>query len=398
MFGFNIFLFALKNLRRKPLRVAILTLAIATLGTVVFFSSVFTQKVKRSISQMSARLGADLIVVPTGSKRSVENILLENQAKSFYMSKNILEKLKNIEGITQITFQTYLVTLTATCCSVPETLVVVFDPETDFIIKPWLKKKDELKKLKPGEAIAGAESAYNIRLELVDISLFGKNFSIVETLDKTGTGLDTALFISPESYEELIKNHSALAEFKDKVSVIFIKADPAYDLEKIEKEIENNIIEVDVVTRKDIGRELIKTLRDINLIFMFVIILLGVVTFVLTWAVFSAVVNERYFEIGILRAMGAKYRDILKLFLIESIIVSLIGSILGIIIGVFCYKGITPWFYSFRLLSAPLPLVSYLILLGLVLFINLSIPIVGALIPLLRFRRMEPLTLIKKGG
>jgi ABC-type antimicrobial peptide transport system permease subunit len=46
------------------------------------------------------------------------------------------------------------------------------------------------------------------------------------------------------------------------------------------------------------------------------------------------VVSERTSEIGLRKAVGAKYYDIMSQFLIESVLVTLIGGIIGIIIGV----------------------------------------------------------------
>lgn len=44
-------------------------------------------------------------------------------------------------------------------------------------------------------------------------------------------------------------------------------------------------------------------------------------------------VSERTVEIGIRKALGAKRRDILRLFLSESVAISLLGSLLGLVLG-----------------------------------------------------------------
>ena len=45
------------------------------------------------------------------------------------------------------------------------------------------------------------------------------------------------------------------------------------------------------------------------------------------------VVTERTAEIGLKKALGAKNSDILKEFLIESILVTVLGGIIGILFG-----------------------------------------------------------------
>jgi len=47
-------------------------------------------------------------------------------------------------------------------------------------------------------------------------------------------------------------------------------------------------------------------------------------------------VAERTFEIGLRKAVGAREADILKQFLVESIVMTALGGIVGMIVGIVC--------------------------------------------------------------
>ena len=52
-------------------------------------------------------------------------------------------------------------------------------------------------------------------------------------------------------------------------------------------------------------------------------------------------ITERTKEIGLLKAIGAKRKDILIQFLIESVVMTLVGGVIGIVIGVFAALGVS---------------------------------------------------------
>lgn len=91
------------------------------------------------------------------------------------------------------------------------------------------------------------------------------------------------------------------------------------------------------------------------------------------------VVTERTSEIGLKKAMGAKNSDILKEFLIESVLVTILGGILGIILG-----AILSWLVAFIAVSSGLnwvfsvPLYAIFIAVGVSAVIGISFGVLPA--------------------
>lgn len=393
---FSLFTLALKNLKRKPLRTGILVVAIGLLVSALVFAFSFVRRVESSIKITADRLGADLLVVPTGSRGAAEDVLLENKVKSFYMDRSIVERVKGFEGISDVTHQTYLVTISGACCDVPESIVVAFDQDTDFVIRPWLEKKLG-GRLGKGEAIVGNESAFNIRLGLTEVDgvLFGNIFKMVGVLDKTGTGLDNAIFIDEKNIEDIVKGGKADIR-PGRISAIFVRVKKGIDPYKVAGQIEDSIIEVDTMARKDIGKSMLSTLSDINRIFSITVLLAAILSVFLVWAVFSAIANERAKEVGIMRAIGAKESHVVKLFLFEVFIIGGIGSLVGIFSGTALSLALAKGFSILRSLSGELGVLER-IAIGVVSFlIGTGICALGALSPIQRIKKLEPLLAIKE--
>jgi putative ABC transport system permease protein len=388
--------FAVKNLKRKPLRTAILMFSIALLASALVFSLSFVQRVNGSIKKSSERLGADVLVVPTNARGAAEEILLENRIKTFYMKRSILDRVRALPGVDKATEQVYLVTVAGVCCSVPESMVIAFNQDTDFIIKPWLKEKLS-RRLGRGEAVAGAESAFNIRLGLVEMDsmLFGNVFRLIGALERTGTGLDTAVLIGIDNLPAIVASGKVKNLQADDISVIFVKVKPGVDPAKVAAEVEDNIIEADAMARKDIGKNIIATLKDMSRIFTMTIVLTAVMSFFLVWAIFTAIANERSKEVGIMRAIGAKERHIFRIFLIEVLVIGLAGSILGILAGTGLSAIFAKTFSIVKQLSTDLSAVERIVIALISFAGGTAICVLGALGPIQRLKKMEPLLVIK---
>lgn len=392
---FNLFIVALKNLRRKSFRTAVLIVSIGLLVSILVFGSSFIISVSSSLQRASDRLGADLLVVPMGARDYAAEVLLETKTKAFYMDKGVLDKVKNVEGVKEVTYQTYLTTILGVCCDIASAKVVAFDQDSDFIVKPWLRKAIG-RDLKKGEAIIGYGAYENYGLLDVERSvLFGNEFEFVGVLEKTGTGLDNAIFVSEENIPGIVEKGKSQLK-TGQISLIFVNVKDGYEPEEVGRKIEGEILEVDTTTRSDMGKKIISTLTDINKVFLITIVLASVLSTFLTWTIFSAIVNERFREVGIMRAIGAKGSHIMTMFVIEVFVLGLLGSIVGIALGTYMSLTLSKIFTLLRDMAATLTLAERIEVSLLGLLVGIGICIVGSLSSIVRIKRLEPLTALKE--
>ena len=123
---------------------------------------------------------------------------------------------------------------------------------------------------------------------------------------------------------------------------------------------------------------------------------------VLVALLFSAIVQERYREIGLLRALGARPCQVMTVILGEAAIITGLAGLAGLIFGtaLLLIFARSLGFY-FDLLGIPFSWPSPLILqLAAVATVAVSalLGVVGASVPAWRVRRMAPQALIHSGA
>lgn len=98
-------------------------------------------------------------------------------------------------------------------------------------------------------------------------------------------------------------------------------------------------------------------------------------------------VTERTREIGIMKAVGARRRDIMQLFLVESLILGVIGALFGVIVGLgFGYLGVTlagwPMAYPFDWV-------------GIAVAVGIIVGVVSGLYPAWRGAKVDPIEALR---
>lgn len=122
---------------------------------------------------------------------------------------------------------------------------------------------------------------------------------------------------------------------------IAVKLTPGSDMSKITQQI-NDVISKSRLSHADLRIEnLLKQRHQLNNILGIVTVVLSIIAGISLFVsglsimtIMLVTVNERTREIGIKKSIGATNRDIMKEFLIESILITIIGGALGVTVGI----------------------------------------------------------------
>jgi putative ABC transport system permease protein len=131
---------ALENLKAKPVRSACLALVAAVLGFVLFGGSILSLNCRRGLDTVTKRFGADLMVVPEGTSDRAQSLLLRGAAAYFYFDPEVVGSVARMEGIACASPQFFLTSLSESCCDAMVQLIA-YEPETDFVVRPWMAEK-----------------------------------------------------------------------------------------------------------------------------------------------------------------------------------------------------------------------------------------------------------------
>lgn len=351
------------NLRRKRFRSFALVTALAVVIGAFFADVLLTRSIGNTLEVGVGRLGADVVVVPKGHEKEAQAVMLEGTPSSFFMKQAVVDQLKGLPEIAQLSPQlffrpfSYLV-----CCTTENVLMVGYDPATDFTIAPWVRYYLN-KGQGNNELVVGARVKFYPGQE---ITLFGRVLKIVASLDVTGLGYyDNTAFLPMEGARMLIRalkqNEGAnllhvrkeasdlsmsqlFADQKTQeaqlqevdpegISAIFIKVKDGVNVKKFAESIPVRYPDLSVINIRSATLSIKRQLTKMLDAFFLPILILIVMGTVILSAIFGMSANERRREIGLIRAMGATQGKVFQLFLAESCLVASLGCLFGILGG-----------------------------------------------------------------
>ena len=347
-----------------------------------------------SLNRAQERLGADVVVVPRGSETQVEGALLLGNATNTYMPMDYVARISHLPGVAVASPQLYMMSMSdASCCSVPNMLMVAYDSRTDFALEPWLKQK-----LGGDLALGQAVGGKNVFVPAGQnaIKLYGYDFKLVGNLESTGTNLDQTLFMTFQTAYDMervsqLKAEVPLPILKDKATAVMIKLDPRADRARVTKSINSYLPGVTAIASPDMFGAYRSQASGVLHTLLVVLVLMIVLSLAVTALVFWMSVNERRRQIGVMRALGATQKHVLFSFLTEAVMLALGGGAVGAVVAATClylFRDALVTAFGFPFLFPSAASLAALLALGLVL--ALAVVGLAALVPALRAAREEP--------
>ncbi len=342
------FILALNNLRKRKLRSALTVLGVVIAVVSIFVLISLSLGLKFAVAEQFRTLGTDKIFIyPRASlagpgsggpiELSIEDV-------------KVIEKVSGVRGVSY---------------SVAAPAKIIFDGDlrfftvvgypfenADIFIESGAYEAEEGRVLKTGDdghVMIGNHYKHN---QLFDepigvrdnLNIQGKNFEVQAILEPIGNpGDDRLVYMSLEEMRELFK-------IPNRIDFIIVQIESGQDIKRVAEKIDKKLMSSrDVVEEtRDFNIQTPEELLDsfsgvLNIITGFLLAVAGISLLVggigIANTMYTSVL-ERTKEIGVMKAIGARNRDISSIFILEAGFLGMIGGILGIIFGYVIAEGI----------------------------------------------------------
>lgn len=338
------FLLALKSIRHRRLR-SWLTVIGIVIGVAAIISLItISRSLESTIENQFEQFGANRILI---------------SAKGFHGPGTLSQALTmdDVETIEKISGFEYVIP------GIFRSAEVVYKDETGFTLiggipSEWYEDfyKDTGIKIGEGRNIKKDEEHAAIIGSRVATEMFEKDihvgdkieighidFRVVGILEDIGNAQDdNQISIPLDAAREIF-------EEKEGVDLIIAQVKSASDIpqlqEKIEKELEKKRGDTNfqVLTATQILEQISQVLGIMQIVLVGIAAISLIVGAIGIMNSMYTSVLERTREIGIMKAIGVKNKDILTIFLIESGLIGLVGGVLGILLGIGLALAIGPF-------------------------------------------------------
>ena len=333
----SLYQLALKNIRGNAFRSWVVALCALLVAGFALGTTLIMRGAQESLNLVIGRLGADMVVVPSGTTMEVERALLMGETTRVWMPRSNVQQLAAIPGVQVASPQLFLSSLAnASCCSASDMFLIAYDPETDFTVTPWLDEKLG-QGLRLGEAVGGAYVFVPAGEE--NIKLYGYFVTLKANMEPTGTGLDQSMFLTFETAQDIARLSYSQAEKPleippDSVSTVMLRLEPGVKPSDVTRMIMRRVPGVTPIESLNLFQAYRKQMDGLSIGIKVAMGAALALSVLLIGLLFSMAANERRRELGAVRAMGATRRFVFQSLITEAGLLALVGGLTGIVLAV----------------------------------------------------------------
>jgi putative ABC transport system permease protein len=402
----NYLFLAIKNIRKRKLR-SWLTLLGIFIGIAAVVSLIsLGSGLQNAITGQFSTLGTDKLIVmnaetgfgPPGSTAIVK--LNEHDVELIEGVSGVGEVIPRLLRIVSLEYNK--ITNYGYIVSMPEDskkIDLIYETlNVEFYSGKQLKSEDY------GKIVLGNDFAKNNFFDKEiyvgsNINIQGKSFEVAGILEPASSfQINSVILMLDSDLKELLS-------IGDEWDMIIIKVQEGYDVEKVAEDIEEKI-------RKDrhekVGEESFsiqtpsQAIESVNTILNIINLVVVGIAFISLIVGGIGIANtmytgvlERTREIGVMKAIGAKNKDILLIFLFESGLLGLIGGIIGALIGISLALGISNAANTALGTELLLVKISWPLLIGAVGF-SFFVGIIAGVLPAIQASKLKPVEALRK--
>lgn len=385
-----------QNIRKRWLQTLTAVITI-TVGIALCFTLLFVQNsIASGISCSEARMGADLIVIPSAAKSMIEDedLLFTGAPVSVYMQEEeILSRIAELDSIKAVTTQFYGKTLSTGCCSsLNPVRIIGYDSKTDWTLTPWMQT-----------SLTGdlPENAVILGCKVDGFSdgsgkILGHDVTVASVLEETATSLDYSIFMNMNTVRSLLKEQSEYGHYWDDYgapetiisAVLLSVADDKKDAvaNQIAMNSDYYVVRTGDVLQNLNGRmeSIFHILTGIGIFFaLFAALQLFARFFTMTW--------DRKNEFGLYRALGASIGTLRKLIAGEAVFLWLCGALTGLPLGTVISYALMAQLHQQSAFPSIFPETGYLILTALISILLFGILIsLAIIVPISQSKYIDP--------
>ena len=333
---------AIIDVARRPWRLGFLAMGIALAGAAAFGALVFHSAIGSALGRSLARLGADAAIVPAEITANLTPVLLTVEPSSSHVAPEALQQLAALPVVESLARQRTL-KLADINGHLPVD-IVVFDPNTDMTVMPWVVEALR-RPFATGDVLVGGRRPEGIGEKLqfqgVELVVYGR-------LGLTGAGpFERSIFLGEDTARQFAEANVATADGQafpfdplKRPSGALIRLAGGEGPEELRFATASVPgVKLIVGSGSQIAvRQSVKTLADSTIAMLMLSLLAPAV---LVGVAYTGMLAERRCELGTMLALGVPRRDIVATVAIEAGLAGVTGTLIGVILA---FAGVTGFF------------------------------------------------------